>query len=169
MLRRIEDALVEGRPMQLFLLRHGIAEEGAGKADADRVLTKEGHKRTVAAAKGLAKIYEPPDRLLVSPKTRAAQTAEHAAQAFKLKAETWDDLGRAGAESLQEALEACVDTSLMLIGHEPTFSELIEVLCYGCHHGQTDLKKAGCAVLELEGKRAELQALLPPKVLVALA
>jgi phosphohistidine phosphatase len=156
--------------MELMLFRHGIAERRGGQVpDADRALTKKGRQRTKEAAAGLAVLWAPPARVLTSPKVRAFQTAEYAGQAFDRSPENWDLLADADAEKLQWALRQRDEASLMLVGHEPTFSELIELLCYQRIFGQTELKKAGCAVLDVPARNepATLQALLPPRALRA--
>jgi phosphohistidine phosphatase len=159
--------------MQLVLFRHGIAEaREANVPDADRALTKKGLKRTKAAAAGLTTLIDPPEAILTSPKVRAYQTAELAGEALAQDVTQWDLLAEADAEELAHALKQRAEASLVLVGHEPTFSELIELLCYGRRHGQTELKKAGCAILDApftHGDRATLQALLPPRVLRTLA
>lgn len=155
--------------MQLILFRHGIAEtRGGDMPDAERALTDKGIKRTRAAAKGLATLYDPPEVIWTSPKRRARETADLLGEAFDQHPESWDLLGDGDASDLQKALRKCDPSSVILVGHEPTFSELVELLCYGDIHGWTDLKKAGCAVLDLDpGHSATLQALLPPHVLRA--
>src|SRR2546423_1896228 len=63
--------------MQLYVVRHAIAEEAAeGQADASRKLTSDGErklKRVVAGLRGLRVRF---DRVLTSPWTRARQTAD---------------------------------------------------------------------------------------------
>ena len=67
--------------MEIYLLRHGIAEEQrAGARDSDRALTPEGKKRlreTLLVAKGAG---VNPDLILTSPYRRARETAQIAAE-----------------------------------------------------------------------------------------
>lgn len=160
--------------MELVLVRHGKAEpRDSFTSDHERALTADGVEQTKAAAKGLAKLIDPPDRVLTSDKTRAFQTAELVAKPFKQTPEPWPLLGDGEPESIGEAVNQRAEARLMLVGHEPTFSELIEWLCYGQAFGQTDMKKCGCAILDLTPGPARpsavLEALLPPKVLRATA
>jgi len=160
--------------MQLLLFRHGIAESRDGdKPDAERRLTDEGVDRTKAAAKGLASFVDSPERILTSPKTRAKETADIVAKALKREVETWPVVGDGDANDVARELEGRTEARLMLVGHEPTFSELVELLCFTGPHGATDLKKAGCAILEVDPENLRrggtLQALLPAKVLRRLA
>lgn len=82
--------------MELILVRHGEPaweQEGLGRNDPG--LTDRGHTQASAAARRLADPHDlpalgPVDRLLVSPATRAAETAAPIAQALALAAETTD-------------------------------------------------------------------------------
>jgi len=157
-----------------MLFRHGIAEDaGPTQPDAERPLTSRGKTRTQAAAEGLAKVYDPPRRLLSSPKVRARQTAEIVAKALDCSVETWTPLSAGSAAALQQQLHGFDEPNLMLVGHEPTLSQLAELVCFGETWGRLDLKKAGCAWLEApigrqeSGGPGQLQALLPPAALVA--
>ena len=158
--------------MRITFFRHGIAEDRGGKPDAERALTEEGVKKTRRAAKGLAKVADQPDAILTSPKTRAVQTADLVAEAFGAKHATLDALGSADTDAILHALGERGESELLLVGHEPDFSELVERLCFGRAHERVDLKKAGCAIVDCpEGVRdggGELSALLPPKVLRSL-
>src|ERR1700756_3321638 len=64
--------------MQLLVVRHAIAFDPSPARwpdDAERPLTPAGLARARKAALGLKRIVEPPARVLVSPLTRAQQTA----------------------------------------------------------------------------------------------
>jgi phosphohistidine phosphatase SixA len=52
--------------------------------------------------------------------------------------------------------------SLMLVGHEPDFSEVIESIT----GGNVKLAKAGIALLECDEKKGKLLWLLSPKLIV---
>jgi len=109
--------------------------------------------------------------VLFSPKARARQTAE-------IAAESWSEQQRerlrvepplAGGFDASEALDALsvltADGRLLLVGHEPDFSRLIGELTGGI----VDLKKGGLAVVRLEGARGELLALMRPRELALIA
>ncbi len=160
--------------MQLTLFRHGIAEDQhPGLDDFDRALTPRGRQRTLEAARGLAVVIDPPNRLITSPKRRAVETAEIAAGVFGVAVETEPILAEASAASVVRWLRGVDTSSVMLVGHEPTFSAVIEALVCGKPAGLVELKKAGAAVLDVLGPvggrdAAQLLALLPPRVLRAL-
>ena len=60
----------------IWILRHGDAEAGEGKPDADRDLTEKGERQSVAAGQALKKLGVEIDVCLTSPKVRAKRTAE---------------------------------------------------------------------------------------------
>ena len=69
---------------QLWLLRHAEAEPHGSREDSARRLTERGEQQARAAGVAIARIGAEFDAVLYSPKVRAAQTAE-------LAAEAWDD------------------------------------------------------------------------------
>src|SRR6185295_9701455 len=74
-------------PYELYLIRHGIAEE-RGEAwpdDAKRPLTEEGIARVRKSARGLARIGVAFDMILTSPLVRTRQTADAVASAFEAR------------------------------------------------------------------------------------
>ncbi|MBN9659819.1 MAG: histidine phosphatase family protein [Acidobacteria bacterium] len=69
--------------MQIYILRHGIAEDpSAGQRDSDRALTLEGRKKLQATLKRAFSSGVAPTLILTSPYKRAVQTAEIAVKAF---------------------------------------------------------------------------------------
>ena len=73
--------------IELFFLRHGIAEDqpSKGNRDADRALTKEGIVSMQLSARGMVRIGLQLDHLVSSPLTRAIQTAEIVGKALVLR------------------------------------------------------------------------------------
>jgi len=156
--------------MQLILLRHGIAvDRSPGIADRDRALTDVGAKKTARAMKGLAKLIDRPAVVLTSPKLRAAQTAEIAAAQFRCPLEADETLADGDARQIIEALAGRNEPRLIAVGHEPTFSEAVELLCFGKTTSSVELKKAGCACIQAPDRPAaggaSLQWLATPKML----
>ncbi len=136
----------------IYLFRHGVAaDRQPGMDDAARPLTDEGVEKTRAAAAGLVRLIETPEAILTSPKLRARQTAELLGEAFDLECAVFAPLGEGPAEAIIEALADRREPSLVLVGHEPDFSEATERLCFGGSHGGVKLKKAGCAAVEIGG------------------
>lgn len=156
---------------QLWLLRHAEAEPHGSREDSERRLTERGEEQARAAGVALARLGARFDLVLFSPKARARQTAE-------LAAEGWEESQRAllsvheplaGAFGVQEALQALAfvpaDGRLLLVGHEPDLSGLAA----GFTGARLDLKKGGLAVLRLEGAGAELAVLMRPRELALIA
>ncbi len=136
--------------MRLYLFRHGIAEDTSPDgSDFSRPLTREGVDKTRRAAGGLARLIDPPDRILSSPRLRALETARLAAEVFGRDVTVESCLGEDALDPIFALLRQCHDEAVMLVGHEPTFSRLAEMLCTpGRHGGFIQLKKAGCIALE---------------------
>src|SRR4051812_50182589 len=74
-------------PYELYLIRHGIAEErgDAWPDDAKRPLSEEGMTRMRKSMRGLARLELTIDVLLTSPLVRTRQTAEIVAAALDPK------------------------------------------------------------------------------------
>jgi len=161
--------------MQLLVFRHGIAEDrDKSGGDFGRALTPKGTARTKAAAVGLTVLCDPPDLILTSPKVRAKQTAEIAAEAFDQPIAEEPVLADGSASDVREALAGRRERRLMIVGHEPTLSELIELLIADRPlRGGLLLKKAGAALIDVGLEAGDddpgiLHWLLPPRVLRAL-
>jgi phosphohistidine phosphatase len=147
--------------VRLLVFRHGIAEDTAADGtDASRVLTAEGVTRARSAARALARLCDPPDVILTSPKARARQTADAAADAFGSPVEMLDELADGPPQPALRALARRSEETVMIVGHEPMLSELVEQVCTGGRsRGFVDLRKAGCACLDValapEGEATE--------------
>jgi phosphohistidine phosphatase len=137
--------------MRLLVFRHGIAQNHAADGtDASRALTTAGAERARAAARGLHRICDPLDVILTSPRLRALQTAEQAAAAFGCAVEVLDALSGGPPDDTLRALAARDEQAVMIVGHEPMLSELVEQVCTGGRRlGFVDLRKAGCACLDV--------------------
>ncbi len=159
--------------MQLFVIRHAIAEDGApGQDDATRELTEDGEKQLKKVVKGMKRLELAFERILTSPWTRAARTAELLEPLCKTEPVTTSLLcAPPRSELLAQIAELGENTAV--VGHEPWLSELVAWLAFGdTRHGEAfALKKAG--VFWLEGSAVpggmSIKALLPPKMLRELA
>jgi len=156
---------------QLWLLRHAEAEPHGSRADAERRLTERGVEQARAAGLALGRLEGDFDAVLFSPKARARETAE-------LAAERWSEEQRArlrvhpalagdfrAAEAREALAGSAADARVLLVGHEPDLSRLVAELSGGA----IDLKKGGVAALRLERTRGELVALLRPRELALIA
>jgi len=154
--------------MNLFLLRHGLAverDEFDYASDADRPLTPKGRKqlRTIAAA--LRKMGLHFDAILSSPLVRARETAEIIAAELKSRKHlSLADELKPGTDAKRLvhklAHQKPAPKNVLLVGHEPDFSELISLLATGHAGAGFALKKGGLANLEIEKLRFGQCALL---------
>jgi phosphohistidine phosphatase len=159
---------------QLYLLRHGIAEDrgSPGVPDEERRLTPEGEKRVGQVAKGLRRLKIEPDRIVTSPLPRARRTAEIVAEVLGLEDRLEDaDVLRAGtsAGSIREWLRGREESCLMLVGHNPDLTDLLGLLLgISVLSLPFDLKKGGIAALESDdgnGHNYQLHWLATPKLI----
>jgi phosphohistidine phosphatase len=141
----------------IWLLRHGDAEDGS--PDAARPLTAKGEDQARAAAAALNALGVQFDACLTSPKVRAADTARLACKGQG--AEPRDDDRLAGGSFDPVELAAGLGDEVLLVGHEPDFSEAVQRVT----GARAKLKKGGLAAIE----DGELQLLLRSKELKAMA
>lgn len=160
--------------MQLYVVRHGIAvpHGTVGVADDERPLTPEGEKKLKEVGRGLGGLDLNVDRIVSSPLPRALRTAEILADELKATARLEiSDVLKAGrsAESIRDWLGDRAEERLMIVGHNPSFSDLVSLLVTGrsdlliC-----ELRKGGIAALEgTPGDQMTLDWLARPKLLQA--
>jgi phosphohistidine phosphatase len=156
---------------QLWVLRHADAEPHGTRTDSARRLTQRGEAQARTAGAALARLQVRFDAVLFSPKTRARQTAELAAEGWpeaeRAKLREHDPLSASfeAAQALDALAGLDADARLLLIGHEPDLSGVIADLT----GARVELKKGGLAVVKLEGVGGELAVLLRPRELALIA
>lgn len=159
--------------MELFLVRHGIAEEpevaaANGRSDSERRLTSEGREKASKIARAFRERISKIDVMFHSPYLRAAETAEIFAKEFpKARVESAD--GLTPHDSAKSALPIVnrigVDECVMLFGHEPHLSSLASLLLTGKSEPIMEFRKCGIAAIEFDSSihHGRLQFLLMPK------
>ena len=164
--------------MDLYILRHGIAEDVSESGlDRDRVLTKEGIEKTKATCKALRKLELQFDAILTSPYARARQTAEIVADELNLTSvlHLVDALGAASsADAVLVELQKIIrkQSCVLVVGHEPILSSLISLLLSGSPSLSITMKKGGLCKLNCvrpEPGAARLDWLLTAKHLCRMA
>jgi phosphohistidine phosphatase len=149
--------------MELYFLRHGEADwPDWKKSDDERPLTKRGKKQMRDVAKFLDRLKVRPDLIVTSPLPRAAQTAEIAADYLKAKLRKDELLVPGfGPSKLRTVLKRHRAKVLMLVGHEPDFTQVISELA----GASLKLSKGGVALLDVdpESEEGKLLWLFPPK------
>ena len=152
---------------QLWLLRHGEAVPHESKPDDERELTPRGERQAIAAGQGLARLGVEFHACYTSPKVRARDTARLACEA--LNVEPIEDDVLADGFDREDALELLMrhgaDARVLVVGHEPSFSQVVLDLT----GGRIDFKKGGVAAVRAERASGELLALLRPRELESLA
>ena len=109
----------------IWLLRHGDAEDGAGKPDAERELTKKGERQSREAGRAMKAIGVKLDVCLSSPKVRARQTAELACAELGASIELDERLAGGDFDPLELAAGR---GEVLLVGHEPDFSRAVAIV-----------------------------------------
>ena len=149
--------------MKLCFLRHGEADwPNWTKPDNERPLTERGRKEMKRVAKFLERLKLVPDVILTSPLPRASQTAEIVGQRLGIELQIESALAHGfNIERLRRLLAKRDSECVMIVGHEPEFSEIIGELT----GGKTKISKAGVALLEINrsGTSGTLLWLFPPK------
>ncbi|HEY2124918.1 MAG TPA: phosphohistidine phosphatase SixA [Chthoniobacterales bacterium] len=150
--------------MQLYFLRHGEADwPDWDQSDDARPLTGRGRKEIEKVADFLKLLDVAIDEIVTSPLPRAKQTAVIVADRLKLKLREDSALkpgfDRAG---LKRVLRKYDSSAVMLVGHEPDFTSVIQALT-----GATlKLSKGGLALVnvDVEKMSGQMLWLLPPKI-----
>jgi phosphohistidine phosphatase len=122
----------------IWILRHGDAEAGDGKPDAERDLTEKGENQSVNAGRALKRLGVEIDVCLTSPKVRAKRTAELACDVLGPEVEIDDRLAGGDFDPLELAAGR---GEVMLVGHEPDCSQAVALVT----GSRIKMKKGGLA------------------------
>jgi phosphohistidine phosphatase len=163
-------------PYELYLIRHGVAEErgDAWPDDAKRPLTEEGTSRMRKAARGLSRLGVVFDIVLTSPLVRARQTAEIVAGGLAPRPTlvNLDSLAPdAGYAALITDLEKHArKPRIALVGHEPDIGELAARLIGS--RRSIEFKKGAICRIDIDeippNGPGQLRWFIAPKILLAL-
>ena len=130
---------------------------------AERVLTDRGRGQSRSAGRALVAMEVVFHLAFTSPKVRAAETARLACEELGIEAVTHEPLreGFDRGEALALLHAAGADRRVLVVGHEPDFSQVVHDLT----GARVDMKKGGLAAVRMDGTRGELIALLRPREL----
>ena len=159
----------ERADVELYLLRHahaGNPDDWTGD-DSERPLSPKGRRQAERLGRFLAERGFAPDVILTSPKVRAVQTAELVAGPIGVPFETDHRLGGPlEIDLLSAVVEDANGNRVMLVGHDPDFSDLCSSLS-GAHY--LPLKKGALARIDspmpLREAGGVLRWLVPPDLL----
>jgi phosphohistidine phosphatase len=125
----------------IWLLRHGDAEDGAGKEDAARELTEEGQRQAFLAGLAMRKLGVDLDACVSSPRVRARQSAQLACKALKTPVEIDERLAGGAFDPLEIAAGR---GEVLLVGHEPDLSTVVEAMT----GKRVKMQKGGLAAID---------------------
>jgi len=140
--------------MEIYLLRHGIAEEAeVGISDSDRALTVKGERKLREVLERARGAGVDPTVILTSPLLRARQTAQVAGEVLGRRNSLVDCPALEPGASPEQVWEAIRDhkdaRSVMLVGHEPQFSALYAYLL-NAPSLQVNVKKGSLGRIDVE-------------------
>lgn len=152
-------------PRRLLLVRHAKAADGA--VDAERPLTERGTRQATAMGSRLEQAGLAPDRVLVSPARRAAQTWELASAQLGTAPQPIVDerIYDNTVEALLAAIRETPDDvrTVAVVGHNPSIGELTHVLDDGegsptaRHDADAGFPTGAVAVFDLTTPFGEVQ------------
>jgi len=148
--------------VDIYFFRHGLADwPDWHRPDDERPLNQHGQYETRDVAAYLRGLDLKIQRILTSPLPRASQTADIVAEFLSAPIEVTKYLDkRFSVRALRKILPAYAD-NIMLVGHEPNFSEVIGKIT----GGKIKLRKSGVARVRMDPKkmRGRLDWLLSPE------
>ncbi len=141
--------------MELYLLRHGIAEDRAATGrDADRRLTEEGRDKLRRVLERAHAAGVRPSLILSSPYKRTLETAEIAAHALGYEGKLVRTPALTPDSSPEDVWDAVREhrdeDALLLTGHEPLFSATVAHLL-GSTRAMVHFRKGALACVDVEG------------------
>lgn len=162
--------------MEIFIIRHGKAEERSLKikSDSKRKLTEQGKKELEWISKGLKNLNLDIDYIISSPLTRAIETSEIISKNLCLKGKQstiWDELKPESnvLDAHKKLAKLAPESKILLVGHEPHLTKLISsIISTGCDIS-INLKKGGFVSIRGNSSQSKiigsLRSILTPKQL----
>ena len=154
--------------MELVILRHGTAEDSHPDGDRARNLIEKGRLQARDAGQLLKSSGLLPEIVLTSPLVRARQTAEEFCSAAGIAAPIihgWLASGMRPETALNELVGFREFSRVMIVGHEPDLSELIQ-WTLAAHGNAIEMRKGTIACLRVfpPAKSGTLIYLAPPAI-----
>jgi phosphohistidine phosphatase len=152
------------RSMQVYLLRHGVAEEDrSGLSDADRALTQDGRRKLRQTLQTASQADVRPTLILTSSLKRAVETAEIAQDVLGYKGELLRTEALLPGSSVEEVWDElrvhANEAAIVLVGHNPLFAELAGYLL-GTPELQVDVKKGSLLRIDFESLSSQPKGIL---------
>ena len=157
--------------MEIYILRHAIAEQRGAGEDAQRSLTDDGRRKLHRVLERAAEARVAPSLILSSPYVRAVQTAEMAAQmlGYRKKIVLTDTLLPETAPEVfwTEIRGRRHESAILAAGHEPMLSATMAWLL-GAPTMRIELKKGALGRVDVDQfgprTRGVLHWLLTPRL-----
>jgi len=140
--------------MKLVIARHGKAEPDSPTGrDADRRLTPRGEQQALWLGRSLLAQGFEDALILASHAERARRTAEIIGDVLGIQPHLTPHLmiGRSASEAIEVIESNGSADRLILVGHNPTVSELAGILTHGLNCCHVGLKTGAAALIELKG------------------
>jgi phosphohistidine phosphatase len=159
--------------LELYILRHGIAEDPRpGTRDAERALTAEGERKLKAVLKRAREAGVEPSRILSSPYRRALQTATIARVSLEVDEEIVPE-GALTPDGSPADVWTAVRThrdvpSLLLSSHEPLCGKLTAYLL-NSPQLVVDVKKGALIRIDVDAATRDPRGVLRWMLTAALA
>lgn len=145
-------------PRTLLLMRHAKSDWPTGpNNDFERPLTDRGNKDASRIGGWIQEHDWMPDQIICSPATRVKQTVDHLCQKIGINSRTvkYDKrIYEADQNGLLNMIKKTnsLTAQLLMVGHNPSFSDLLNFLCPDTTHPTVDrsMPSAGLAVIALK-------------------
>ncbi|HEY0566351.1 MAG TPA: phosphoglycerate mutase family protein [Terriglobales bacterium] len=157
--------------MIIYFIRHANAGDTKKdlKKDDQRGLTPEGLEQCYHIARMFTKLDVVPDVILSSSLKRAMQTAAMIANelAYDDRLRIEKSLRPDGTwESFRSMIKSYNAETLLVVGHNPNLEQFVgHIISESGHRAEIQLRKAGVARVEYDGRRGELDWLLTPRMI----
>ena len=167
-------------PRTLLLMRHAKSDwpTSAGN-DFERSLADRGNKDAHRIGRWIQEHNWLPDQVICSPAIRAKQTIDHVCQQIGMDSGTVEYDKRIYEADQNHLLNMLKETNslttrLLMVGHNPSFSDLLNFLCSDSTHPSVDrsMSSAALAVITLKAPwsaldqgSGELMSLIQPHTL----
>ncbi|MCO6465017.1 MAG: histidine phosphatase family protein [Bradyrhizobiaceae bacterium] len=140
----------------LLVLRHAKAGwDGPDQDDHDRTLTSSGKHDAQAMALRVSQTLPRPDQVLVSSAVRTRNTASEFIRAFEIEEDQvvyTKDLYLCSVDEMLDQiawLSVPESKTILVVGHNPTVSQLVQQLCENTSGGLVDsMQTCSLAVIE---------------------
>jgi phosphohistidine phosphatase len=156
--------------MVAYFLRHADAEPRTS-SDHERKLTPKGLEQAEKVGKFLVRCGLLPEIILTSPLVRARQTAKIVAEKMgdaEVTQVDWLECGMTAETCLMELKARQGAPSVLLVGHEPDFSETIAAILGVGDSAAIKVRKAaltGIELLNFQAGQGELNFLVPVRLM----